>query len=180
MVNVMKIKFIVREEDLLETQMLIASKSKTLRKRRWTGTISILVCLLVFGLYVINHERSFDVFKIIVLTAISVCVSGLYFFAITPYIYRRHYVKHVKAHFANIIGNSVELQITDDFIETTDETGETRVKWTEIEHIYETGNLFIIQSNSNNYLTVAKQDIDPVLFRNSLTASGLEVEIIAQ
>jgi hypothetical protein len=85
-------------------------------------------------------------------------------------------VKHIKTHFANIIGNSIELQITDDFIETTDNTGKTKVKFTEIAHIYETGNLFIIQSNTGNYLTVAKQDIDSVLFRNSLTASGLEVE----
>jgi uncharacterized membrane protein len=83
--------------------------------------------------------QSFDIFKIIAAIVIGAFAIGLYFLLIS-YIYRRHYTNQIKKHFANIIGNSVELQITNDSIETRDETGEIKVKLTAIKHVYETGN----------------------------------------
>jgi hypothetical protein len=177
--NKTKIEFLVREEDLLETQMLIAFTSGTLRKRRWIGTISVLVCLLIFCLYLSSHVQSPGLFKIVIAIMISVFVSGLYFFLI-PYIYRKHYINQIKIHFTNIIGNLVELQIINDYIETRDKTGETKVKLTAIKQVYETGNLFIIQSCNDKYITIAKRDIDFVPFRNSLLARGLKLQMIGK
>jgi hypothetical protein len=173
----MKIEFIIREKDLLETQLLIASKSKRLRTRRWTGTIFIIACLFVFCLFLDRYVQSFGLLETIVAIAISILAGGLYFFLI-PYSYRRHYINQVKTHFANIIGNSVELQITDDSIETKDKTEETKVSLTEIKKVYETANLFVIQSCNGGYLTIAKQDIDFVRFRDSLVSHGLNLEIV--
>jgi hypothetical protein len=173
----MKIEFLTREEDLLETQLLIASKSNTLRKRRWTGTIFIIACMPVFCLFIDRQVQSFGLFEIIVALAIGIGAGGLYYFLV-PYIWRRHYIKQVKAHFADIIGNSVELQITDDAIETKDKTGETKVKLTAIKKVYETGKLFVMQSRNRETLTVAKQDIDFVRFRESLTAHGMSIETV--
>jgi hypothetical protein len=171
----MKIEFLIREEDLLETHMLIASKSNNLRKRRWTGTIFIIACLLVFCLFLDRHVQSFGLFETIAAIAIGILAGGLYFFLI-PYTWRRHYINQVKTHFADIIGNSVELQITDDAIETKDKTGETKVELTAIKKVYETENLFVIQSSNSGLLTIAKQDIDFVRFRNSLVSHGLKLE----
>jgi hypothetical protein len=108
---------------------------------------------------------------------ISIFAGGLYFF-IVPHIYRRHYVNQVRTHFADIIGNSVELQITNDSIETKDKTGETKTKLMEIKIVYETNNLFILQSNSGNCLTIPKQDIDFTGFRNCLVSHGLNLKMI--
>ncbi|MDR1182919.1 MAG: YcxB family protein [Bacteroidales bacterium] len=173
----MKIEFLIREEDLLETQMLIASKSNRLRKRRWTGTISITVCLLVFCLFLDRHAQAFGLFETLTAIASSIFAGGLYFLLI-PYIYRRHYRNQVKTHFADINGVSVELQITDDYIETKDRTGETKMKLTAIKKVYETGNLFIIQSCTGGFLSIAKQDIDFVRFRDSLVSRGLNLETV--
>jgi hypothetical protein len=119
--------------------------------------------------------QSFGLFEIIVALAIGIGAGALYYFLI-PYIWRRHYVNQVKTHFADIIGNSVELQITDDFIETKDKTGETKVKLTAIKKVYETEKLFVIQSCNGETLTVAKQDIDFVRFRERLIAHGLNID----
>jgi hypothetical protein len=175
----MKIEFLIREKDLLETQMLIASKSNSLRKRRWIGTVFVTACLPVFCLFLDRYMQSFGLFETVIAIAISVLAGGLYFFLI-PYTWRRHYMNQVKTRFADIIGNSVELQITNDAIETKGKTGETKVELTAIKKVYETGNLFVIQSCNGEYLTIAKQDIDFVRFRESLAAHGLNLETVGK
>jgi hypothetical protein len=42
------------------------------------------------------------------------------------------------------------------------------MKLTAIKKVYETKNLFVIQSENESYLTVAKKDIDSVKFRDRL------------
>jgi hypothetical protein len=171
----MKIEYFIREEDLLETQLLIASPSKSLRKQRWIGSISVMVLMLVVCLHADICLQSFGLLKIVAAIAISIFAGGLFFFLI-PHTYRRHYLNRIKTHFAGMTGNLVTLQLTNDFMETRDKTGETKVKLTAIKKVYETGNLFVIQSDSGNYLTIAKQDIDFVKFRDCLISYGLNLE----
>jgi hypothetical protein len=175
----MKIKYLIRKEDLLEAQLLIASQSKNLRARRWVGSILIIVIELVFVAVFCLHPniclQSFGLLKIVSVIAISVFTGSFYFFLI-PYIYRRHYLNQVKTRFADVIGNTVEVQITSDSIETKDESGETKIKLAAIKKVYETGNLFVIQSDNGFYLTIAKQDIDPIKFRDYLIFLGLDLE----
>jgi hypothetical protein len=123
-----------------------------------------------------RYVQPFELFKTVVAIAISIFAGGLYFF-ITTYIHRIHYINQVKTHFADIIGNSVELQVTNDAIETKDKTGETKTKLTEIKIVYETDNLFILQSDSGNCLTIPKQDIDFAGFRNCLISHGMNLEM---
>jgi hypothetical protein len=164
----MKIEYLIREGDLLESQLLIASQSKNLRKQRWIASISTTVLTLVGCLC---SDKSF---KLVPAVAISILAGGILFCYI-PYIYRRHYLKQIKAHFAGMIGNSVELQVTNDFMETKDSSGETKMKLTAIKNVYETDNLFVVQSDYGSYLTIAKQDIDFVKFRDFLISRGLTV-----
>jgi hypothetical protein len=105
---------------------------------------------------------------------ISIFAGGIYFFLV-PYIYRRHYINQVKTYFADTIGNSVELQITDDYVETRDGTEETKMKLTAIKIVYETENLFVLQSDNSSYLTVPKKDIDVAGFRDCLVSHGLNL-----
>jgi hypothetical protein len=107
--------------------------------------------------------------------AISIFSGGLYFFLI-PLIYRRHYANQVGIRFADIIGNSVELQMTNDSIETKDKFGETKMKLTAVKIVYETDNLFVLQSNSGNCLTIPKQNMDVPGFRDCLISHGLNLE----
>jgi hypothetical protein len=171
----MKIEYLIREEDLLETQLLIASRSKKLRRQRWTVSISTIVLIAVFCLHPDIRLQSFDLFRIILAIVISLFGGGILFFLI-PCIYRRHYSNWIKTHFAGMIGTPVELQITTDSIITIDKTGETKMKLTAIKKVSETDNLFIIQSDNDNYLTIAKQDIDSVKFRDCLISHRLNME----
>jgi Ca2+/Na+ antiporter len=170
----MKIKYTIREKDLLETQWLIASKSDTLRWRRWISIIFVTACLLAFCMYLDRCVQPLATGAVV----IFILAIWLYIFLLLR-IHRMHYAKQVKARFAKIIGNSVELQIADGYMETRDSAGEAKMKLTAIEKVYETGNLFVIQSCSS-YLTIAKQDIDAAEFRDSLATHGLNVEIIRE
>ncbi|MDR2027180.1 MAG: YcxB family protein [Prevotellaceae bacterium] len=163
MTDFIKVEYPVREKDLLETQLLIASQSKKLRRQRWTASVS--ATLILFVCILCRHP---DDIKWIPAITISILAGGLLFFLIIPYTYRRHYLNQVKTCFAGMIGETVEVKITADSIETVDKTGETKIKLTTVKKVYETGNLFIFQSDSGLYLTIAKQDIDAVKFRDYL------------
>ncbi|MDR0604399.1 MAG: YcxB family protein [Bacteroidales bacterium] len=175
----MKIEYTVREKDLLEMQWLVASRSKNLRKQQWTGALSITVFLPVLCLHSDIHMQSFTLFKTVWAIAIGIFAGGLFFFLV-PRIYWRHCKKQVKTSFTGMIGNTVELQITNDFMETRDKTGETKVKLTAIKKVCETENLFVIQSDSGSFLTIPKPEIDFTGFRNCLCSNGLNPEMVAK
>jgi hypothetical protein len=175
----MKITYIIREKDLLETRVLIASRSGSQRKQQWIGSITVMVLIFIFSLHPDIHARTFDLFRIISRTVISVFFGGAFFFYI-PRANRRYYAKQVKTSLAGMIENAVELQISSDFIETRDKDGETKMKLTAIKKVYETENLFVLQSGGGACLTVAKRDIDFAGFRDCLVSHGLNVEMVAK
>jgi hypothetical protein len=104
----MKIEYSVREEDLLETQILIAFRSKNLRKQRWLGSISVMAFMLVFLLHSEIRLQSFEPFKIASATAISIFAGGFFFFLISR-IWRRYYLNQVRNHFELLTVGAREL-----------------------------------------------------------------------
>jgi hypothetical protein len=175
----MEIAYIIREKDLLETRLLMVSRSGSQRKRQWVGAISVMALTFLFCLHPDIHARTFELFKVVLATVIGAFAGGVFFFLI-PRIYRRHYAKQVKTSLADMIGNTVEVQISSDFIETRDKDGETKMKLTAIKKVYETDNVFVLLSGSGACLTVAKRDIDFAGFRDCLVSYGLNVEMVAK
>jgi uncharacterized membrane protein YjjB (DUF3815 family) len=175
----MKIAYIIREQDLLETRLLMASRSGSQRKRQWIGALCVMAFTFLLCLHPGIHARTLELFKVVLATVIGALAGGV-FFLLIPRVYRRHHAKQVKTSLAGMIGSTVEVQISSDFIETRDKDGETKTKLTAIKQVYETGNVFVLLSGSGACLTVAKRDIDPAGFRDCLASRGLNVEMVAK
>jgi hypothetical protein len=83
------------------------------------------------------------------------------------YFERKQYVKHfsryIKANFSDEIGVTTTIHLDEEGI--TIELGESKTKmlWTEIQDINETGSLILIQEKNQNAIVIPKQNTEHIL-----------------
>lgn len=129
----MKIEFILSKEDLLQLQLFMASKSKQIIKSRKNLRWRIPILYAVLGLVL---TITIDiVYGIVFLTG-----GMLWFFFYPGYLakkYVRIYKKSIEENFLNRVGKPIVLSFNDEYIETQDYQGESKLKIKEIVRIDE-------------------------------------------
>ena len=90
-----KIEYLIREEELLETQLLI--QSKKIYNCRWMYSISTTLMFVVFIFYLHPND-----IRWIPLITIGI-FAGIFSFCLIPCIYQRYYKNQIKIHFTNKI-----------------------------------------------------------------------------
>lgn len=151
----MKIEFTYTENILLAYQLLVASKSKRVQKRRAKGKIFLLLIYMTLGLFIWQKNGT--------LTGAVFFLVCLPLYFLYAYMERRQYVNHfrsfIKENFKERLDRVTVLHFTEARIEMTDGQNESIVPLTEIESIKELGILFSIFMKNGQSLLIPKEVI---------------------
>lgn len=154
----MEIEFTNQKNDYLIFQLWQVSKSQRTKNRRIRNRFAIPVILIVIGIQaaILNYTLYF---------ILSVTTS-LAWFILYPYYFRwlyiNHYSRHIDEYYKNIVNKTGRIKITDEYLESNDEGGSSKILLPEIKFIEEIGSHFFVQLKSGLTLILPKDRIDSI------------------
>ncbi|QNN40360.1 YcxB family protein [Pedobacter roseus] len=174
----MTLKYTLREDDYLDSQLFISSKSKTTKKNRKKNYLIVTFSLLIIGFLMLIRENNFFAYYLLFLGILALFLYPKY----QAWFYKRHYRNHVKSNMQNLFNESNVIEFNDNFIETSDRTGLAKINITEVDQITEINEYFYIRTKSNQYLIVPKDRVDHESTRFFLTtlANKLNIEFVSE
>ena len=156
----MTISFKLDENDYLQYHLFNDSKSSRIKKRRRSGYVwFIIIVACMFFIFSQNPNRTPAFRYIGLITAFSFVLLYPFY---TKWFYKNHYKKFVKETYKNCFGEISTISFTENFIEVTEITGETKIKLTEIEEVFETAQHFFINIRNESALNIPKMGIENV------------------
>ncbi|MBB6237978.1 hypothetical protein HDC90_002604 [Pedobacter sp. AK013] len=174
----MTLKYTLREDDYLNSQLFISSKSKITKKNRKKNYLIVTFSLLIIGFLMLIRENNFFAYYLLFLGILALFLYPKY----QAWFYKRHYRNHVKNNMQNWFNESNVIEFNDNFIETSDKTGLVKINITEVDQITEINEYFYIRTKSNQYLIVPKDRVDDESTRFFLTtlANKLNIEFVSE
>lgn len=152
----MELKYTLTENDYLQQQLYMASKSKLVNNQRKKSRILVFMVLLGISLlfYMIGNT----------LIAYYLAGYGVICFFLYPiylkFYYQRHYRKYVKENFKNRIGIISTLLFKEDILEAYSENiGSSEVKFSAFENISEIKDYFFIALKTGVSIMIPKSEI---------------------
>jgi hypothetical protein len=160
--------------DHLTFQLYTVSKNPETKKKKirgWIGMTITFFCLSYLS-YTYNDATLSIYF-------LFVAIVFLFFYPFYwKWRYKRHYLKHVSELYKNNTGEASTITFEKDFISTTDNFGEIKLKVSEIEEINEIKNYYFIKSRNGLSLIISKvksESLKEIQERiKSLTESGIK------
>ena len=146
----MKIEFILSKEDLLQLQLFMASHSKQIIRSRKNLRWRIPILYAVLGLVL--------TITIDIVYGIVFLIGGLLWFFFYPgYLSKRYvrvYKKSIEENLKNRTGKPIVLSFNDEYVETQDYEGESKLKIKEIVRIDEIRDYCFLKFTSGSRLVI--------------------------
>jgi len=146
----MKIEFTLSKEDLLQFQLFMASKSEQIIKARKKSKWRVPIVYIVLGLALSFTNNM--IFGIVFLA-----IAILWFFFYPGYQakrYRKIYEKSVEENFINNAGKQSTLTFNDEYVETQNYQGESKLRIKEILRIDEVRDYCFVKFSSGVGLVI--------------------------
>ena len=168
----MEYTFKLEANDFVQYQLFTASKSKRIANKKMYGWLIFTFASTVFAIYCfINDSTSLAIYF-----GLIAVIWGTFYPKYFTWKYYNHYNKHVNEHYKNRFGKSTTLKITQDYIFATDETGEGKIKTSEIVNVNETSQHLFITFLSGTSLIIPKGELKNVdELKNSMSKIGLTI-----
>lgn len=173
----MKIEFILSKEDLLQLQLFMASNSKlvikSLKKSRWR--VPIVYVVLGLALVLTVDQTAGIVFLLLAL---------FWFFFYPGFMAKRYvriYKKSIEENQLNRTGKPIVLTFNDEYLESLDYQGESKLKIKEIVRIDEIHDYCFLKFTSGESLVIpvnklVEKDIFIEYLKNMATTNGIAYE----
>ncbi len=170
----MKVDFTLDEDDFLEYQLYVASKSKRIKNKR--RNLRVLVTLLYFVWAIWKFMQDDDI-----LFSSLLAVFALLWFIFYPiyskYYHKKHYKKFVQENYQERFFKPIELEINKEQIRSKDYIGEGKINPSEVEALIELRNRFFLKLNSNASLIIPKRDLKNIDdFKNAFKELNIPIK----
>ena len=166
-------KILLNEKDFLEYQLYTASKSKRIKKKRIIVWISTTFFFLILGF--LFHESNNIFLRNYFL------IAGLISLVLFPFYqrwkYKKHYLKHIRENHKNKFGIESNVEFNKDFLMTSDQNSEGKIKMSEIEQINEISGHIFIKTKTGESLIIPKEKIQVEKFIQDLSSITNELNI---
>ena len=149
-------KYSLDENDYLQSQLFIASKTERIKNQRRRSWIIISLGFFSLSYLFSQTDKDFLVYYFIGFGILSIFLYPLY----QKSYYRKHYQKYIADTLKNRFGETATITFTDTNIECFDRTGDSKIILTEIEEIFETGEYFYLRMKSGVSLIIPKSKIE--------------------
>nr|WP_294789890.1 YcxB family protein [uncultured Mucilaginibacter sp.] len=151
----MTLTYSLTEDDYLQSQLFISSKSERIKKQRNRRWIWVTATFFIFSAVFYKAFDHFLFYYFFVLGFISAFFHPKYL----AYVYKNHYKKYVRDIHRTSFNQTSNITFTDEAIETADRTGTSKINLTEIETISETGSYFYLKLNTGAHLIMPKAQL---------------------
>jgi hypothetical protein len=145
----MKIEFILSKEDLLQLQLFMASQTaQVIKSRKKLHWIPIVYAVMGLALTITSD---------ITIGIVFLTGAMLWFFFYPGYLakkYVRIYKKSIEENFLNRMGKPIVLSFNDEYVETQDYQGESKLKINEIVRIDEIRDYCFLKFSSGVALVI--------------------------
>lgn len=168
-----KLKYALTNEDFLEHQLYVASKSETIIKKRKRTRVIIPLVYLTLALFFFFNKGNYTSCIIF----ISIAVVWYLFYPIrSKKLHIKHYQNHINEHYKNRINVESEIEITNEYIFGKEKSGESKTSIEEIESLIELKNRFFLTLKTGLSLVIPKTAIhDITQFKNKITELHIEI-----
>ncbi|NUY79641.1 YcxB family protein [Flavobacterium sp. MAH-1] len=154
----MKFTYSCSIDDYLQYQLYTASTSPTIKKQRLKSLL-IFSIVLIAASYFFNEFRSF--FEVAVITALNLGLITLYAVYLRNH-YRQHYRKFIKDNYKNKAEKISSVTFREHYIETIDETGESKINYTNLEEVNEIREYIFLKLKTGESLIFPKSEIQDI------------------
>lgn len=141
------------QDDLLNCQLFIASKSKNVKRNRRKTWLILLGCSLVCSVIFYTNDNSFFFYYCVIISILVLLFYPLY----QKSLYKRHFKKFVKERFESIRDVEYSIELNEDNIIADSRIGKVIINSSEISEITETKDYFFIKISSGDTLTLPKR-----------------------
>jgi len=154
----MILKYTLAEEDFLDFQLFIASKSERINKKKRNGWILLTVGPIVVACYFYFKENSF----LAIYFGLLAILAGVFYPKYFIWRYKKHYRNYIKDNYSNRFGEQEIIEIGLDSILSSDKTGEARINLSEIERVDETSYHFFVKVSTGHSLIIPKRKLNDI------------------
>lgn len=148
----MNIAYNLERKDFIEYQLFTASKSETIKKSWQKSRIRIPIVYFILGLILF-------VLADIIFALVFIGIGAAWYFFYPSFMrkrYLRHFERYVDENLKNRFGKHVSLIFGEEFIDTTDYMGESKLKINEITEVNEIDNYIFLKFSSGESLIIPK------------------------
>ena len=152
----MKLEYSLNENDFLQHQLYIASKSDRIKTQRKKSIGAVLLLLVIIGFVFYQANNLFMVYSVLVAVVLALIFH--------PGSERRRYHKHYRRYIADTFKNRFDVNstvsITDASIDMSDPGAESKIYLSELDEIVETGSHIFLRLKGGGSIIVPKLRIE--------------------
>jgi len=148
----MNLTYSLSENDFLEHQLYTASKNERIKQQRLKTWLIYAAALLILSLLFYQSGNTLMTRYFLILGLIVLCFFPFY----QKWYHKNHYRKYIADTYKNRFGQTANISLNEDCIETSDITGELKINLSGIENIVETGDYFYIKIRTGGHLIIPK------------------------
>lgn len=168
----MKYQYTIAEQDFLDFQLYLASKSKAINNKKKTGWLLLSLGSVAAAMF---FYYSGNIPLTIYCAAVAV-VSYIFYPYYFKWRYKNHYQKYIRNAYSQRFGLVETIEFQEDCILTSDKSGEGKILKPELEEIIETEHHYFLKVSTGMYLIIPKVEIDDLDSLNS-ELEGIGVQI---
>jgi len=149
----MELKYSLTENDFLEHQLFLASKTDRIIKQRRKSWL--LVSFIFFGLSFIFFQAD-SMMMVYYFLAFGI-LSLIFYPNYQKKYYKKHYQKYIADTYKNRFDQIATIKFEDDFIETTDMNSESRINYSAFVEFIEIENYFFLKLKTGGSIIIPKK-----------------------
>jgi YcxB-like protein len=170
----MKLEYCLTENDFLQHQLFLASKSPRIRNKRTKSWLLAMTALLLIGFI---FYQAGNITMTYCIAAFALYTAFFYRLYLRSH-YKKHYLEFIRDNFKYSFNQTFTMSLMDDHIQTSDKTGESKINHTEIAGITETGHYFYLHMKSGGSFIIPKFTAGfPDDLRNELQKTAQKLHI---
>ncbi len=150
----MKIEYTLTEEDILEYQLYITSKSESIRKKRLISKFAVPALYVLLSIFFFFYDNNQN--------AILICVFlGALWLLIYPfyskYKYKRSYLNHIKSKYIDKLDHVDALKLgNNNYFYIVEQGKEGKIKTSDADKLIELKNHFFLQMKKGGAIIIPK------------------------
>ncbi len=150
----MKIEYTLAEEDILEYQLYITSKSEKIRKKRLLSIFAVPILYILLSIFFFFYDNNQSIILICVsLGALWILIYPLY----SKWKYKRSYLKHIKKKYKDKLDHVDALKLGNNTYFYVVEQGiEGKVKTSDADKLIELKDHFFLQMKKGGAIIIPK------------------------
>ncbi|MDR2038035.1 MAG: YcxB family protein [Bacteroidales bacterium] len=154
-----EVSYTIKENDYLVYQLYAASKSKRVKASRRKGYVYIIFIFMMAVILSYALYKNITLPLTYLILMVVFCFSYHYF---SRWYYKRHYKRYIEDIFKNNFGEKITVTFGEDFLYTSDRTGESKINLSQISEIDEINTHYFLHISSGQALIIPKEGVQNI------------------